>query len=62
MDTGKDKYLLKEVTQNIWFHKDENGKPIWKDTFVYAITESNWGREKTENEICNTSSAYCEFI
>ncbi len=26
--------------QNIWFHKDDNGKPIWKDTYVYAITES----------------------
>ncbi|MBR0147185.1 MAG: hypothetical protein IJM25_11075 [Eubacterium sp.] len=23
--------------QNIFFHKDENGQPIWKDTFVYAI-------------------------
>lgn len=23
--------------QNIYFHKDENGKPKWKDTFVYAV-------------------------
>ena len=23
--------------KNIYFHKDNNGKPIWKDTFVYAI-------------------------
>ena len=23
--------------QNIWFHKDEQGAPIWKDTLVYAI-------------------------
>lgn len=23
--------------QNIYFHRDENGAPIWKDTFVYAI-------------------------
>lgn len=22
--------------QNIYFHKDENGNPIWKDTYVYA--------------------------
>ena len=22
--------------QNIWFHKDENGSPVWKDTYVYA--------------------------
>jgi len=23
--------------QNIYFHKDKNGNPIWKDTYVYAI-------------------------
>ena len=23
--------------KNIYFHKDENGNPIWKDTYVYAI-------------------------
>lgn len=23
--------------QNVYFWKDEHGKPIWKDTFVYAI-------------------------
>ncbi len=22
--------------QNIWFHKDKSGTPIWKDTYVYA--------------------------
>ena len=25
--------------QNLWFRKDRNGAPIWKDTFVYAILE-----------------------
>ena len=30
--------------QNIWFHKDENGNPIWKDTYVYAVTEGDQGR------------------
>ena len=25
--------------RNIWFHRDENGAPIWKDTLVYAILE-----------------------
>ena len=25
--------------QNIWFRRDENGNPIWKDTLVYAILE-----------------------
>lgn len=23
--------------KNIYFHKDDNGNPIWKDTYVYAI-------------------------
>lgn len=27
--------------QNIYFHKDENGNPRWKDTFVYAILNEN---------------------
>ncbi len=28
--------------QNIWFHEDESGKPIWKDTYVYAVTEGDY--------------------
>ena len=27
--------------QNVFFHKDENGNPIWKDTFVYATLAPN---------------------
>ena len=27
--------------QNIWFHKDKDGLPIWKDTYVYALLESD---------------------
>ena len=27
--------------QNIYFRKDENGEPIWKDTFEYAILEDD---------------------
>lgn len=27
--------------QNIFFHKNENGAPKWKDTYVYAIIESD---------------------
>ena len=23
--------------QNIWFHRDENGKPIWKDTLFFVL-------------------------
>lgn len=27
--------------QNIYFHKDENGAPKWKDTYVYALLASD---------------------
>lgn len=27
--------------QNIYFRKDAEGKPVWKDTFVYAMTEED---------------------
>ena len=35
--------LIREAhfIQNIWFHKDESGKPIWKDTYVYAALGSS---------------------
>lgn len=26
--------------QNIWFRRDENGAPVWKDTLVYAMLEN----------------------
>ena len=29
------------LRQNIYFHKDSVGIPIWKDTFVYAMLESD---------------------
>lgn len=29
------------LKQNIYFHKDQNGDPIWKDTYIYALTESD---------------------
>ena len=28
--------------QNIYFHKDANGDPIWKDTYVYAVIASDY--------------------
>lgn len=28
--------------QNIFFHNNENGDPIWKDTYVYANIESDY--------------------
>lgn len=27
--------------QNIWFRRDENGEPVWKDTYVCALTEND---------------------
>ena len=30
--------------QNIWFHRNENGDPIWKDTLVYAVLENDMAR------------------
>ena len=27
------------LRQNIFFHRDERGMPIWKDTFIYAMVE-----------------------
>ncbi len=26
--------------QNIWFRRNENGAPVWKDTLVYAVLEN----------------------
>ncbi len=31
--------------QNIYFWTDENGAPIWKDTFVYALLNPNAARK-----------------
>ena len=30
--------------RNIWFHRDENDTPVWKDTLVYAILEDEASR------------------
>ena len=27
--------------QNLWFHKDLQGNPIWKDTYVYAMLKED---------------------
>jgi len=29
------------LRQNVWFHRDETGAPIWKDTFLYALLEGD---------------------
>ncbi len=30
------------LRQNLWFRRDENGVPVWKDTLIYAILENEW--------------------
>ena len=27
--------------QNIWFHQDPEGNPVWKDTYIYARIRSD---------------------
>lgn len=31
-----------ELRQNIWFFKDEQGSPLWQDTFLYAVLREEW--------------------
>ncbi len=28
------------LKQNVWFSRDKNGAPVWKDTLIYAILEN----------------------
>ena len=30
------------LRKNIWFFRDENGRPIWQDTYEYAILREEW--------------------
>ncbi len=32
--------------QNFYFHKDSDGKPVWKDTYVYVLTENEYKSRK----------------
>lgn len=38
LNMRREGYLLK----NVWFFKDENDEPIWKDTYEYAILKEEW--------------------
>lgn len=31
------RYREGHLKENVWFWKDENGKTLWKDTYIYAI-------------------------
>lgn len=30
------------LIKNVWFFKDENDEPIWKDSYEYAILKEEW--------------------
>lgn len=34
------------LIKNIYFFKDENGLPIWQDTYEYAILKEEWQKSK----------------
>ena len=38
LNMRREGHLLK----NTWFFKDENGNPIWQDTYEYAILKEEW--------------------
>ena len=38
--------------QNIWFHKNQSGAPVWKDTLVYAILENDDNRWTVCGKTC----------
>ncbi len=42
MNMRREGHLLK----NIYFFKDENDEPIWKDSYEYAILKEEWQRTK----------------
>ena len=37
--------------QNIYFHKDSDGKPVWKDTYVYALTVDDYESGKMSGTV-----------
>ena len=36
------------LRQNVWFRRDEQGNPIWQDTYVYAILAEDFEHQFTE--------------
>lgn len=30
------------LVKNIWFFKDDNGNPLWQDTYEYAVLKEEW--------------------
>ena len=34
------------LRQNIWFKEDREGRPLWQDTYEYAILREEWERKR----------------
>lgn len=34
--------------KNVYFRKDENGNPIWKDTFVYSLLSHTYSERRAD--------------
>ena len=32
------------LKKNVFFHRDENGDPIWKDAYIYALLDEEAGK------------------
>lgn len=32
------------LRQNVWFRRDEQGNPLWQDTYVYALLAEDFGK------------------
>ncbi|MBR5768331.1 MAG: GNAT family N-acetyltransferase [Clostridia bacterium] len=39
------------LRKNVFFRRDENGNPVWKDTYVYAMTEDEYKRSRKQSII-----------
>ena len=54
------------LRQNVFFQKDDDGVPIWKDTYVYAILESDetnkLRRESVEEKILETERLFLREV
>ena len=37
--------------QNLYFHKDRYGMPIWKDTYVYAMLENDETERRNQQHV-----------
>ena len=38
------------LIRNIWFFQDEEGKPLWQDTYEYGMLKEEWRRSAGRRE------------